>query len=208
MTSDRRITVGITGASGALYARRLLDCLLRAEVETHLVVSTWGRKLLHDELGVVQLDSMSLIGRNEQRLRLHSNKALDSPLASGSFLNEGMVICPCSSHTLGQVSSGMGDSLLTRAAAVTLKERRTLILVPREMPTSPIDLENMIRLSRAGATICPANPGFYLKPQTIDDLVDFVVGKLLDLLHVPHALQNRWEPHDATAAPATCEPCS
>jgi len=175
-----------------------------------VIFSAWGKKLFADELSIRDLSPEALMPEfrvsnnmppnarlpddGPARLHIHHEKALDSPLASGSFLTDGMIICPCTSHTLGQVAAGIGDSLLTRAAAVTLKEGRRLIVVPREMPTSRIDLENMLRLSSAHAIVCPANPGFYMHPKTIGDLVDFIVGKLLDLMSVPHALNTRWKP--------------
>jgi len=113
-----------------------------------------------------------------------------------------MVICPCSGNTLAGVAGGLGNNLVTRAALVTLKEARRLVLVPREMPLSQIDLANMLRAAQAGAVVCPASPGFYLRPQTIDDLVDFVVGRVLDLLGVRHELNTRWDPRPAAAGDA------
>lgn len=187
----RQVVVGITGASGAAYARRLIERLCDAEVNVHLVVSPNGKRLLSDELGVTDLTA-ALAGRDTSRLTHHPYRDVGAPLASGSFQTDGMIICPCSTNTLAAVAAGLGDNLLTRAAAVTLKEGRRLVLVPREMPLSPIDLQNCLRLSQAGATICPASPGFYMMPKTIDDLVDFVVGKLLDLFHVRHELNTRW----------------
>lgn len=190
--TDKTIVVGVTGASGALYATRLIASLIQAEVETHVVVSQWGKRLLRDELDINTVNAESLAGKPTDRLIIHPHSDVGSILASGSFVTDGMVICPCSSNTLGEISAGIGDSLIARAAAVTLKEGRRLILVPRETPTSQIDLRNMLRLSEAGAIICPANPGFYMKPKRIEDLVDFMVGKLLDLLKVPHELNTRW----------------
>lgn len=192
MPVPKRIVVGITGASGAVYARRLVECLIEGGVTVHLVVSTWGRRLLRDELDIAEPSAEALIGRASDQLVIHAFHDVGSSLSSGSFLTDGMIICPCSSHTLGQIASGVGDSLIARAAAVTLKEARRLIVVPRETPTGRIDLQNMLRLSEAGAIICPANPGFYLRPRRIEDLVDFVVGKLLDLTGVEHALNTRW----------------
>jgi 4-hydroxy-3-polyprenylbenzoate decarboxylase len=125
---------------------------------------------------------------------LHNYRDVGSMLASGSYMTDGMVICPCSSNTLGGVAAGLGDNLLWRAAQVTLKQARRLVLVHRELPLSGIDLRNMLRLQRAGAIICPAAPGFYMAPQTIADLVDFLVGRVLDLLAVPHELNVRWRP--------------
>lgn len=197
MTPEKRIVVGITGASGGPYALRLLQCLSQQGAHVHLVVSANGRWLLSDECGVTQLDAASLIGDRYDRLTVHNPKDMAASIASGSFRTDGMVICPCSSHTMGAVASGLGDTLLTRAACVTLKERRPLVMLHREMPVNAIDLENMLRLHRAGAVICPAAPGFYLHPKSVDDLVDFVVGRLLDLLGVPHRLNVRWPRADA-----------
>ncbi len=188
----KRIIVAITGASGAVYARRLVSCLVDADVDVHLIVSTWGKRLLHDELGITRIDAESLLGRGSDRLTVHPHQDVGDALASGSFLIDAMIICPCSSNTLGEIASGVGNALVTRAAAVTLKEARRLVVVPREMPLSAIDLRNMLKLSEAGAIICPANPGFYMMPETIDDLVDFVVGKVLDLVGVAHQLNTRW----------------
>lgn len=202
MSTDKPIIVGVTGASGASYAMRLIDCLVDANVETHVIVSAWGKRLLHDELGIAKIDATSLIGRESDQLILHGHQQLGSPLSSGSFLTRGMIVCPCSSNTLGQIAGGLGDDLICRAANVTLKEGRRLIVVPREMPTSRIDLLNMLRLNESGAIICPANPGFYLLPKTVGDLVDFVVGKLLDLMDIPNRLNTRWQPttsHDSEA---------
>ncbi len=190
---SKRIVVAITGASGAAYARRLLECLVDAGVEVHLVVTPFGRRLLRDELAIEKVSPEALIGQATDRIIVHSYRDVGCVLASGSFHTDGMIICPCSSNTLGAVASGMGDNLVNRAAAVTLKERRRLILALREMPMSHIDLRNALRLSEAGAVICPASPGFYMLPKAVDDLVDFVVGKLLDLVGVGHSLNTRWE---------------
>ncbi len=189
----KRIVVGITGASGAQYARRLIECLCDAEVEVDLVVSPNGKRLLHDELGIKDLSATALLGRRCDRLTIHSYRDVGAKLASGSCPTDGMIVCPCSSNTLGALAAGLAGNLLNRAAAVTLKEMRRLIVVPREMPISRIDLLNALRLSKAGAIICPASPGFYMMPETVDDLVDFVVGKLLDLVNIPHRLKTRYE---------------
>lgn len=189
--------MAITGASGALYAQRLAQCVVESGAHLHLVISPLGRRLLFDELGIRRVTIESLLGRPAANATLYSYQDVGARIASGSFLTDGMVICPCSSNTLGAVAAGTGGSLITRAASVTLKEARRLIIVHREMPCSPIELENMLRLSRAGAIICPANPGFYLLPQTVGDLVDFVVGKVLDLLSIPHGLHTRWSPSAA-----------
>lgn len=190
--SHNQLVVAVTGASGGPYAVRLVDCLEAAGVTVHLVVSPYGQRLLAEECGVRSLDVDSILGRTSERLRIHPYRDVGSVLASGSFLTDGMVVCPCSSNTLGAVASGMGDNLIARAAQVTLKEDRRLILVHREMPLSGIDLANMVKLQQSGAIICPANPGFYLSPRSVSDLVDFVVGRVLDLIGVPHQLNVRW----------------
>jgi 4-hydroxy-3-polyprenylbenzoate decarboxylase len=189
----KEIVVAITGASGGPYAIRLLDALEASGANVHVIVSPMGRQLLQDESKIERLDALALIGRQSDRLHIYNHRDVGSRLASGSFLTDGMVICPCSSNTLGAIASGVGQNLITRAAQVTLKEARRLIIVHREMPLGPIDLESMTRLSRAGAIICPAAPGFYLLPQKIEDLVDFVVAKVLDLLAIPHTLTSRWK---------------
>jgi len=189
--------VAVTGASGGPYALRLLDCLESAAVRVHLVVSPSGRRLLADECGVERVAAEALIGRPSERITFYDFHDVGCRLASGSFPTAGMVICPCSSHTLGAVAAGLGDDLIARAAHVTLKESRRLVVVHREMPVSAIDLENMLRLQRAGAVICPAAPGFYMMPRTINDLVDFVVGRVLDLMGVSHSLNIRWDRNGA-----------
>jgi 4-hydroxy-3-polyprenylbenzoate decarboxylase len=188
------IITAISGASGALYAQRFIQGLVAAGVNVHLVVSPWGRRLLRDELGMETLDIDALAGTKPHPITLHNYNDVGSKLASGSFLHDGMVIVPCSSNTLAEVAHGIGDNLISRAAAVTLKERRKLIVVHREMPLSPIDVNNYKILSDAGVILCPANPGFYLNPSTVGDIVDFVAGKLLDLVGVTHSMQTRWEP--------------
>ena len=188
----KRIVVAVTGASGAQYAQRLVECLLAGGAEVRLIVSPLGRRLFLEEMDLHQIDAQALLGHDDSRLVMHPYGDVGDALASGSTPTEGMIICPCSSNTLAQVAAGLGDNLITRAAQVTLKERRRLVIVPREMPMSHLELENCLRLSSAGALICPAAPGFYMLPQTIGDLVDFVVGKLLDLVNVPHTLNTRW----------------
>lgn len=189
-----KIIVAITGASGAGYARRLIEQLVVAGVEVHLIISPLGRRLLLDELGMGKVDLEKLAGTARHTITLHPYNDCGALPASGSFLHDGMVICPCSSNTLGQIAHGMGDNLISRAAAVTIKERRKLILVHREMPLGPIDVNNYKILSDAGVIVAPANPGFYLNPTSIDQLYDFVAGKVLDLLGVSHPLPTRWQP--------------
>ena len=188
------IVTAITGASGALYAQRFIQGLVAAGVNTHLVVSPLGRRLLHDELGMESVDLAALAGRPDHGVTLYNYNDVGAKLASGSFLHDGMIVVPCSSNTLAEVAHGLGDNLISRAAAVTLKERRRLVLVHREMPLSPIDVNNYKLLSDAGVLLCPANPGFYLNPTTVGEVVDFVAGKLLDLIGVKHAFDTRWDP--------------
>ncbi len=200
----RRFVVGVSGASGAVYALRLLEQLLGRGCEVHLVVSDYGRRLLFDEAGVKELDLASLVpalaagndaADHAGRLVVHPNKDVGAVIASGSFLHGGMVVLPCSSTSLGAIATGSGSNLLTRAAMVTLKERRRLIVCHRETPLNLIDIENMRTLSLAGAIVCPTNPGFYLLPKTVEEIVDFMVGKVMDLLGVEHELKTRWEHH-------------
>jgi flavin prenyltransferase len=188
------IVTAITGASGALYAQRFIQGLVAGGVNVHLVVSPLGRRLLHDELGMETVDLPALAGTKDHAVTLYNYNDVGSKLASGSFLHNGMVIVPCSSNTLAEVAHGLGGNLISRAAAVTLKERRRLILVHREMPLSPIDVGNYKTLSDAGVILAPANPGFYLNPTTVGEVVDFVAGKLLDLVGVHHRLDTRWDP--------------
>lgn len=192
IATDKRIIVGITGASGAIYAQRLIRCLLESGAGVHLIVTPNGRRLLHDELDIDDVTGESLIGHATDRLIVHPYRDVGSVLGSGSFHIDGMIVCPCSGNSLAAIASGLAGNLLDRAAAVTLKERRRLILVPREMPLSRLEIQNCLRLDEAGAIICPASPGFYMRPTQIGDLVDFVVGKLLDLVGVPHQLGTRW----------------
>jgi len=188
----RQIVVGISGASGAAYAVRLLECLCAAGVNVHLVVTPNGKRLLYDELQITEVNAEGLLRAPSDRLTVYRYNDVGAKPASGSFLTDGMIICPCSSNTLASVAAGLGDNLLDRAAAVTLKEGRRLIVVPREMPMSRIELLNALRLSEAGAIICPASPGFYMLPANVGDLVDFVVGKLMDLMGISHTLNTRW----------------
>jgi 4-hydroxy-3-polyprenylbenzoate decarboxylase len=172
-----------------------MELLADAGVEMHLAVSTLGRRLLFDELDMKRVDPDALTGGRGELVTLYNENDVGAAIASGSFLHDGMVIVPCSANTLGAIAAGLGDNLVRRAAAVTLKERRRLILGYREMPASHIDVGNMKRLGEAGAIIAPLSPAFYLQPKTIDDLVDFVAGRLVDLLGVEHALNTRWEEH-------------
>jgi 4-hydroxy-3-polyprenylbenzoate decarboxylase len=180
MEPSRRLIVAITGATGAVYGVRLLEMLRDAAVETHLVISPWGRRtLLHETAFTV-----------DQVQRLASVTYLPNDqgaaISSGSFVTMGMAIVPCSMRTLASVAHGLADNLIHRAADVVLKERRTLLLAPREAPLSQIHLENMLKLSKMGVVICPPMPGFYQRPDTINDIVDHSVVRMLDQfgLHV------------------------
>ena len=194
------IILGITGASGAIYATRVLDVLLAADRDVHLSISPSGRDVLQHEL---QLDidlnhfdphSLRLSGKSPAPGRLHYFHHADfmAPMASGSFLTAGMVICPCSGSTLAAVASGSAPNLIQRAAEVHLKERRKLILVPRETPLSLAHIENMRRVTEAGGVILPASPGWYYEIRSVNDLVDFVVARILDQLGIEYQLTKRW----------------
>jgi 4-hydroxy-3-polyprenylbenzoate decarboxylase len=187
-----RIVIGITGASGAAYSRRLMELLAAAEVEIHLTISQLGRRLLADELGLKRIDRDALTAGRGHLVTLYNDSDLGAAIASGSFLHQGMIIVPCSANTLGCLAAGVTQNLLQRAAAVTLKERRRLVLAHRESPLSHIEILNMQRLSEAGAIIAPLAPGFYHQPQTMQDLVDFMAARLLDLVGVPHEASARW----------------
>ena len=191
----KQIVLAITGASGAIYARHLAECVVHAGAHLHLVASSHGRRVLADELGLRHFDAETLLGSSGGPATVYPFHDIGARIASGSFRTDGMVICPCSSNTLAAVAAGIADNLITRAALVTLKEARRLILVPREAPLSQIEIANMLRVSQAGGIICPACPGFYMQPQSIAELVDFVVGRVLDLLDLPHDLRIRWNPH-------------
>jgi flavin prenyltransferase len=198
------VVVGITGASGALYARRLLEILLGAGRRVHLTISPAGAEVLKTELGVtIDLENFDVVQLNlptqsqkERPVRgtllYHHYGDYSAPIASGSFLTAGMVICPCSMGTLAGVANGLSTNLIQRAADVHLKERRKLIVVPRETPLGSIALENMKRLSDAGGVVLAAMPGFYHQPKSIGDLVDFVVARILDQLGVEKDLVPRW----------------
>jgi len=196
----RRIIVGISGASGALYAQRAIRLMLAAGIEVHLVVSPLGQRLLHDELGMEGLDLELLCGpEHVSRVVVYNYRDVGAAIASGSFRHDGMLIVPCSSNSLSAVAHGSQQNLLHRAAMVTLKERRRLVLAHREMPLSLVDIRNMAMATEAGAIIAPANPGFYMLPRSIDDIVDFVVARLLDLFDIEHSVA-RWGEHSGELA--------
>jgi 4-hydroxy-3-polyprenylbenzoate decarboxylase len=191
------VVVGITGASGAAYATRLLEVLLGTQQRVHLTISPAGAQVLWTELGLrcelESFDSESLgLSHDAGRLVYHHYLDYSASIASGSFLTSGMVICPCSMGTLAGVANGLSTNLIQRAADVHLKERRKLIVVPRETPLGSIQLENMKRLADAGAIVLPAMPGFYHQPKSIGDLIDFVVARICDQLGVAADLARRW----------------
>lgn len=193
--SKQPVVVAITGASGAPYAVRLLSALVDAKQPVQLIVSSHGLRLLSTELGIDSVDSLrKTVGARgwDSQVKTFDDNDRGAAPASGSALNAGMVICPCSMGTLSAIAAGSSRSLVERAADVALKERRKLVLVPRETPLSAIHLENMLRVTRAGAIVMPAAPGFYHKPKSIDDLVSFVVARILDHLGVEHSLVPRW----------------
>lgn len=181
-----RIVVGISGGSGSIYAVSLLKALKELNIETHLVVSTMGEYVTEHECGVSLQELKSLA------THYHDNKNFAAPISSGSFKVDKTIILPCSMKTLASVACGFSDSLLARACDVTIKEGRPLILVPRETPLSAIHLENMLKLSRMGVTIFPLSPGFYNHPQTIEDIVFNMTGRLLDALGIENDLVKRW----------------
>jgi flavin prenyltransferase len=187
------VTLGITGASGAPYAVRLLQVLNDTGTPVRLIVSSYGLRLLAEETELEGLDGLRAATGDWSGVELYDSLDRGATPASGSAPSRGMVICPCSMGTLASIAAGTSRNLVERAADVALKERRPLILVPRETPLSLIHLENMTRLTRAGATIMPAAPGFYHRPRTVQDLVDFVVARVLDHLEVEHTLGRRWK---------------
>ncbi|MDM7859162.1 flavin prenyltransferase UbiX [Alteromonas sp. ASW11-36] len=196
----KQISLAITGASGAPYALRLLAQLVAADYQVFLMISSAAKVVFATEEGV-QIPSgkepaanwfIERFNAKQEQIVLCGKEDWFSPVASGSSAPKQMVICPCSTGTLSAVARGGCDNLIERAADVTIKERGQLILVPREMPLSTIHLENMLTLSKLGVTIMPAAPGFYHQPKTIDDLVDFVVARILDHLGIEQGLVNRW----------------
>jgi flavin prenyltransferase len=191
------ITVAITGASGAPYAVRLLAALNDAAVPVRLIVSDTGWRLLREELAIEGEAALRARTGDWSRVVLHRDDDRGATPASGSAPSRGMVICPCSMGTLASIAQGTTRSLIERAADVVLKERRRLVLVPRETPYSQIHLENMLRLTQAGAVILPASPGFYQRPERIDDLIDFVVGRILAQLGIDSDIGPRWHSGEA-----------
>jgi len=201
----KTVTLGISGASGAQYGLRLLSCLLAADCKVYLLLSRAAEVVIATETNIVlppsgqenslqqQQDFLSeLYGAKEGQLTLFSREDWFSPVASGSSSPASMVICPASGGTLSSIASGASNNLIERAADVALKERRQLIVVPRETPYSEVHLENMLKLTKMGVVVLPASPGFYAKADTVEDLIDFIVARILDQLDLPQDLMPRW----------------
>ena len=180
-----RLVVAVTGASGSIYAKNFLEAAKSHGIETHLIVTEAGKTVVGHELGGVE--KLTVVADHT-----YNPQDLEAPLASGSFRVDGMVIVPATMKTVAALANGYNANLVTRAADVHLKERRPLIMVPRETPLHAVHLENMARLSRLGAVILPAMPGFYHHPESVDDLANFISGKILDQLGVPNNLYRRW----------------
>jgi len=200
MTDNKQIAVAITGASGAAYARRLIEQLLANGLKVHLMISAAARIVLSDELdwklpsraGDIQKKLRDEFDCKTEQLAVYGEQQWSSPLASGSHAVPTMIVCPCTMGTLSAIACGGSDNLINRAADVMLKEQRKLILVPREAPFSVIHLENMLKLARLGVCILPPNPGFYFRPQSVEEIVDFVVARILDQAGIAHQLSFRW----------------
>jgi flavin prenyltransferase len=200
MNEIRTVTLALTGASGMPYGVRLLESLLNAGIKVYLIYSQAAQIVARQEMSLTlparAKDAQSFFAERfasePEQLRVFGREEWFAPVASGSNPADAMVICPCTMGTLAAVANGLSDNLIERAADVMLKERRTLVLVPRETPLSSIHLRNMLRLSDAGAIILPANPGFYHHPDSMEALVDFVVARILDQLRIAHTLMSRW----------------
>lgn len=210
MLRHNRVVIAMSGGSGAIYGVRLLERTLAAGLEVHTCISRAAEQVLRDELDidVDEFDEHAFLNEIRDvlagygfrpqddslsgRLVHHDINDWNAGIASGSFPTDGMAICPCSMNTVAAVAHGISGNLIQRAADVHLKERRVLVLVPRETPLSAIQLENLARCARAGAVVLPAAPGWYHRPRTLADLVDFVVARVLDHLRVPHSLVRRW----------------
>ena len=203
----RTVTLAFTGASGMPYGFRLLQCLLQSGMRVYLVYSPVAQIVAKQECDIVlpaqPREAQRALGERyearEAQLLVFGRDDWMAPVASGSNASDAMVICPCSMGTVGALAAGLAENLIERAADVMLKERRPLVLVPRETPLSSIHLDNLLRLSNAGAVIVPPSPGFYTRPQSIEDIVDFVVARVLDQLRVPNTLAQRWG--ESRAAP-------
>ncbi|WP_066013302.1 flavin prenyltransferase UbiX [Endozoicomonas atrinae] len=202
-SNPERVTLAITGASGAQYGLRLLECLVAAERQVFVLVSKAAKVVLATEMDLELGDTPDVVEQYftdryraaPKQIRVFGEDDWMSPVASGSGAPSSMVICPCSTGTLSAIACGLSNNLTQRAATVVLKERRKLIIVPREAPYSEIHLENMLKLSRMGSVILPASPGFYNRPETVGDMVDFIVARILDQLGIPQELMPSWGDH-------------
>ncbi|TDR81598.1 flavin prenyltransferase UbiX [Paludibacterium purpuratum] len=200
MRPIQTVTVALTGASGLPYGLRLIDCLIAAGTRVWVLYSQAAQVVAQQELGLTlpsrPADAeqwfIERSGANAGQLRVFGREEWFAPVASGTNPADAMVVCPCTMGTLASIAHGLSDNLIERAADVSLKEGRKLILVPRETPFSALHLENMLKLARLGAVILPPSPGFYTHPQTIEDMVDFVVARIMDQLDIPHSLIRRW----------------
>lgn len=200
MNQSTSVTVAITGASGAPYALRLIECLLAQQQELHVVMSSAARVVFATELNWRLPAAPAAMAEQfrerfqvtSEQLQVYGKEEWFSPIASGSSAPKRMVVCPCSTGTLSAIATGSSDTLIERAADVVIKERGQLIVVPREMPLSAIHLENMLKLAQLGVTVLPAAPGFYHQPTSVQDLIDFVVARILDHLGLDQNIQPRW----------------
>lgn len=198
--NSQTVTLAITGASGVQYGLRLLECLIEAKYRVYVMLSSAAHVVIATETDLklahrpeeLQRQLNALYNAQDDQIQVFGKENWMAPIASGSNTAKAMVVCPCSSATLSAIAHGISSDLIERSADVMLKEQRKLILVPREMPLSAIHLENMTKLAHMGATIMPASPGFYHRPNKVEDLVDFVVARILDHLNVPHELIPRW----------------
>jgi 4-hydroxy-3-polyprenylbenzoate decarboxylase len=196
----KTVTLALSGASGMAYGLRLLECLLAADLQVYLLVSQAAHIVAKQELGValparpcdLEKQLSDALNARDGQLRVFGREDWNAPVASGSNPADAMVVCPCSMGTLAAIAHGLSDNLIERAADVMLKEQKKLVLVPREAPFSVLHLENMLALARMNAVILPANPGFYHRPQSVEDIVDFIVARILDQLGIQHALMERW----------------
>lgn len=183
----KRLIVAITGATGAIFGVRLLEALKAAQVETHLVLSKWGQQTVEHETGLMLADLQ------ERAAVVHGTGNMAATISSGSFRTDGMIIAPCSMRTVGAIAHSNGDNLVHRAADVVLKERRKMVLVPRETPLSEVHLENLLKLARMGVVILPPMPAFYNRPASLDDIVDHVVARVLDQFDIDTTFAKRWD---------------
>ncbi len=200
MSKSTAITLAMTGASGAPYGLRLLECLVKAERQVYFLISTPGQIVINMETEIklgaktreIEKNLSELYSAESEQIKVFAKDQWTAPVASGTSVPEAMVVCPCTMGTLASIAAGLSSNLIERAADVVIKEKKKLILVPRESPFSSIHLENMLKLANAGAVILPPNPGFYDGAKTMDDLVDFVVARILDHLGIEHDLVKQW----------------